>query len=81
MVCKKLKAFHLQLTIEDNGFFNKKQDHDESMSKMIKEWAHLKQGAHEACNNVKSCKITTMLPLTLAKNVDEKKHVRTHLEP
>ncbi len=52
------------------------------MSNMIKEWAHLKQGAHEACNNARSCKITTMLPLTLAKNVNEKEqHVRTHLEP
>lgn len=41
----------------------------------------LKWVANEACNNVRSCKITTTPAPTPIKNVDQKEHVKIHLKP
>lgn len=45
-------------------------------------WTYLRYVDNEACNNVKSCKMTMMPPFRLAKIVNEdEQHGRAHHQP
>lgn len=67
--------------------FHKKwemQNDKKGVSCKIFTWSRalLKRGTHEACNNIRSCKMTITWPPTLATNVYEhEKHEKVHLKP
>jgi hypothetical protein len=55
--------------------------HNKSVCNITMGEIQLKWVANEACNNVRSCKITTTPAPTPIKNVDQKEHVKIHLKP